>query len=46
MKLVAGLQEIMNGNESADEAAIKEVCFKETWGTAQGDPELWASTWM
>jgi hypothetical protein len=46
MKFVAGLQEIMNGSETADEAAIKEVCFKETWGCTHGDSELWASAWM
>jgi DNA-binding CsgD family transcriptional regulator len=46
MNLVAGLREMMNGGETADEAAIKEVCFKETWGFHHGDPELWASAWM
>jgi DNA-binding CsgD family transcriptional regulator len=46
MSLVAGLREMMNGSETADEAAIKEVCFKETWGFTHGDPELWASAWM
>ena len=29
-----------------DEAAIKEVCFNETWGSHHGDPELWASSWL
>jgi DNA-binding CsgD family transcriptional regulator len=46
MKLVTGLQEVMDGGETADEAAIKEVCFKETWGFNHGDAELWASAWM
>jgi DNA-binding CsgD family transcriptional regulator len=46
MNVAAGLREILNGSETADEAAIKEVCFKETWGSHYGDPELWASTWV
>ena len=45
MNIVAGLQETMDGGETADEAAIKEVCFKETWGSHYGDPELWAANW-
>jgi DNA-binding CsgD family transcriptional regulator len=46
MNMIAELQEIMEGGETADEAAIKEVCFTETWGATYGDPELWASSWM
>jgi DNA-binding CsgD family transcriptional regulator len=43
---VAGLRETMTGSETADEAAIKEVCLKETWGHHYGDPDLWASAWL
>jgi DNA-binding CsgD family transcriptional regulator len=46
MNLVTGLQDIMNGSETADEAAIKEVCFNETWGSHFGEVDLWASTWL
>jgi len=42
----AQLRGIMTGDESADEAEIKEVCLRETWGNHFGDPDLWASCWL
>jgi DNA-binding CsgD family transcriptional regulator len=46
MDLAAELQQLLDGSETVDEAAIKEVCFNETWSTHYGDPELWASCWL
>jgi len=42
----AELATILTGNESVDEAAIKEVCFRESYGSHMGRPDLWASAWL
>lgn len=42
----AQLGDMLKGNETADAAAITEVCFRETWGNHLGYPDLWASCWL
>lgn len=37
---------MMTGDETPDEAAIKEVCFRESYSSHTGRPGLWASAWL
>lgn len=45
-EFTAELARTLRGGETPDEAAIIEVCFRETWGNHRGDPDLWADCWL